>query len=69
MNPDYEAKLKQCDLLTLLRLLTEIEGRLGTGLEVPGDLECAQAIAHQLNNHYTTEKLLESLKTFRPKSE
>ena len=59
----YEKELKQYDLPRLLMLLQEIECRLGTALEQPGDLVRAQAIAHRLNNVYTVESLLAALRS------
>ena len=53
MLSECEVHLKQRDQRELETLLNTVESRLGTATERPNDLDCAQAIAHQLANVVT----------------
>ncbi len=46
---------------TLHRMLREVQLRLGTPLEMQGDMRLAQMIAHELANFRTQSMLLKSL--------
>jgi len=59
---DIELFLKQCSLAQLETKLRAIQQRLGTPDERPGDLDCAQMIAHQINNHLTVQRVNELLR-------
>jgi hypothetical protein len=50
---NYDDFLKQCDDKQLWTMLLEIQGRLGTRMEKPRDLEHVRAITHRLNNTLT----------------
>jgi hypothetical protein len=54
---DIEVFLKQCSLLQLESLLRCVQGRLGSPDERIGDVDCAQMIAHQINNVLTVERV------------
>ncbi|SDR74574.1 hypothetical protein [Opitutus sp. GAS368] len=49
----YDDFLKQCGDEQLWSMLREIQGRLGTRMEKPRDLEHVRAITHRLNNILT----------------
>ena len=57
-----ELSLKQCTLPQLEAKLRAVQLRLGTPAECLGDLECAQMIAHQINNVLTALRLTETLR-------
>ena len=59
---DIELFLKQCSLAQLETKLRAIQQRLGTPDERPGDLDCAQMIGHQINNHLTVQRVNELLR-------
>jgi hypothetical protein len=46
----YDDFLKQCDDKQLWSMLLDIQGRLGTRMEEPRDLEHVRSITHRLNN-------------------
>jgi len=46
---------------TLHQMLREVQLRLGTSLEMQGDMRLAQMIAHELANFRTQSMLLKSL--------
>ncbi len=53
---DIEALLKTFTRPQLEAKLRTVQLRLGSPHERPGDMDCAQLIAHQLNNVLTGEK-------------
>ena len=57
-----ELFLKQCSQPQLETMLRAIQLRLGSPGEHPGDLDCAQMIAHQINNLRTVERVNEILR-------
>jgi len=59
---DIELFLKQCTQAQLETKLRTIQLRLGSPAERPGDLDCAQLIAHQLNNLLTVQRVNEILR-------
>lgn len=61
MTASYAQSLKKHDQTELGVMLATIQGRLGTRDENPGDLNEAQAIAHQLNNLRTSQYLQRDL--------
>lgn len=50
---EIELLLPQCSLVELQAMLQPIQRRLGSSEEIPGDVECAQRIVHQINNVLT----------------
>ncbi|HEY0967992.1 MAG TPA: hypothetical protein VGD88_11435 [Opitutaceae bacterium] len=59
---DLEAYVRQFDERRLRAMLAVVQLRLGTEDEQPGDMECAGALAHQINNLGTIRMLGDFLK-------
>ena len=59
---EVELSLRSCTLPQLEARLRAVQLRLGTPDEFLGDLECAQIIAHQINNVLTAQRLTETLR-------
>jgi hypothetical protein len=54
---EWDAWLRRCDRARLEAALAAIEMRLGTAAERTNDLDHVRAIAHELNNRITIDRL------------
>lgn len=68
--PDHPGATRD-DIINLLKTFTrpqleaklrDVQLRLGTNLERPNDVDCAQLLVHQLNNARTVERAEEILR-------
>jgi len=59
---EIELFLKQCSRPQLETLLRTVQLRLGSPDERVGDVDCAQMIAHQINNVLTVQRVNELLR-------
>jgi len=65
MNPEFDAALKQGDEPQLRAMLEQIQLRLGTSAEQPGDIERACAVGHELNNLLTHLRISAELRRLK----
>jgi hypothetical protein len=61
MDAEFELSFKDRDWRQLQAMLKEVQARLGTDAEQPGDLARAGALAHRLNNVIMDVRLREEL--------